>query len=334
MRERLDTPDVHAATIQQSPLPQIAIITPSLNRAQTISRALASVRRQNFQAVQHIVIDGGSTDGTLEILKEYPEVQVVSEPDESSHHALNKGLSMAEGDIIGFLNTDDWYEEGAFGVVARAFANDPELDMLCGDVVFVVGEDVGKPLHSFRRGHRGGQSMFEELTLGAPAFNSWFFSRRLVEKLGKFKTEYDFSADRDFLIRGVQIGKVSSTTKLLYTYSMHAGSRTMGGDGAARRSIYREHIIMARRFLEEGDLDPRLKRCLECWRALEVARLGGLELMGLELFRAFGAVFGTFVSDPRWLWFLGKAIAAKVRMRKEDRATMQAVTIGSAMAAK
>ena len=292
------------------------------------------MRRQNGQAVQHVVIDGGSTDGTLEILKKHPEVRVVSEPDESSHHALNKGLSMAEGEIIGFLNTDDWYEDDAFGIVERAFADDPELDMLCGDVVFVVEEDVGKLVHAFRRGHRSGQSMFEELTLGAPAFNSWFFRRRLVKKLGQFKTEYGFSADRDFLIRGVQIGKVSSTTKLFYNYSRHHGSRTMSGDKDARCLIHREHIEMARRFLAEDGLDPSLERCLKNWQALEKARLGGLELKRLRLFRAFGVILGAIVSDPIWVWSLGKAIAAKLRMQKEDRATTQAVNIGSVIAAK
>src|SRR5580658_5298290 len=93
---------------------KISVVTPSFNSASTLREPLESVRRQDYPHVEHIVMDGGSTDGTLAILKEYPHLQWVSEKDEGHFHAMNKGVLRATGDIVYILNADDCVRPGVF----------------------------------------------------------------------------------------------------------------------------------------------------------------------------------------------------------------------------
>ena len=94
--------------------PLISIITPSYNRAEMIREAVESILVQDYPSMEHIIIDGGSTDGTLSILKQYPPLKIRTEPDNGIYDALNKGLGIANGEIIGFLNTDDFYTQDTF----------------------------------------------------------------------------------------------------------------------------------------------------------------------------------------------------------------------------
>ena len=88
-------------------LPKISVITPSFNSIHTIRETIESVRQQDYPAVEHVVIDGGSTDGTVELLREYPHLRWVSEKDDRHYHAMNKGIAAATGEIVEILNSDD-----------------------------------------------------------------------------------------------------------------------------------------------------------------------------------------------------------------------------------
>ena len=101
--------------------PKITIVTPSFNQGKFIDENIQSVLTQNYPNFEHIIIDGGSIDGTVDILKKYSHLKWVSEPDRGQASALNKGFRMATGDVIGWLNSDDSYLPGTFEVVARAF---------------------------------------------------------------------------------------------------------------------------------------------------------------------------------------------------------------------
>jgi glycosyltransferase involved in cell wall biosynthesis len=114
-------------------LPSMSIITPCLNASPFIEDAIRSVMDQRYPAVEHIVIDGGSQDGTLSLLRSHPHLRWISEPDNGQTEALNKGLKMARGDIIGWLNADDYYLPGAFHSVARCFERRPDADIVYGD---------------------------------------------------------------------------------------------------------------------------------------------------------------------------------------------------------
>ena len=104
---------------------KLSILTPSYNQGDFIEKNINSVMNQDWDDIEHIILDGGSTDNTLSILKKYPHLKWVSEPDEGQADALNKGLQMASGDIVGWINSDDYYEANIFREVITIFENEP-----------------------------------------------------------------------------------------------------------------------------------------------------------------------------------------------------------------
>lgn len=117
--------------------PKLSIITPSFNQAQFIEQTILSVLDQNYEPLEYIIIDGGSTDGSVDIIKKYEDrlAYWVSEPDRGQSHAINKGLEQATGDIVAFLNSDDLYLPGAFAAVERYFSEHPQAEWICGDTL-------------------------------------------------------------------------------------------------------------------------------------------------------------------------------------------------------
>src|SRR5690242_9878662 len=119
---------------------RISIVTPTFNSIHTLRATLDSVASQDYSDVEHIVVDGGSSDGTLDILKSYPKLRWVSEKDEGHYHAMDKGTLMATGEVVAILNADDCYRPGVLTEVAAAFKKHPDWDALFGDIVFVDGD--------------------------------------------------------------------------------------------------------------------------------------------------------------------------------------------------
>lgn len=111
---------------------KITVITVCLNSAETIEKTVKSVAAQECSELEYIVVDGGSTDGTLDILKKYKSAMdiLVSEPDQGIFDAMNKGIGLSTGDVIAFLNSDDWYEKDALKIVEKAFDDKP-CDCVC-----------------------------------------------------------------------------------------------------------------------------------------------------------------------------------------------------------
>ena len=179
--------------------PVISVVTAVRNRVATLGQALASVQAQQGARIQHIVIDGASNDGSLELLRAQGEriAVLVSEPDEGIYHALNKGLARATGDIVGFLHSDDVYaHDRVLARVVAAFA-DPAVEAAYGDLDYVTA-DAARVLRRWRSGPYDRR----RLARGWMPPHPTFFARRAVyERLGMFDTDFRIAADYDWLLR-------------------------------------------------------------------------------------------------------------------------------------
>ncbi len=175
---------------------RISIVTVCYNSAGTIERTIKSVIGQNYDNVEYIVIDGGSTDGTVDIIKKYEQniSYWVSEEDGGIYDAMNKGIEHATGEIIAFLNSDDWYEENILGEIAWRF-REPKLQVLCGDIYFHRNDKV-------ERSHISKGKIEQEIRYCMGYHHSAMFVRKLLFiQFGKFDTQYKIVADYDWLLR-------------------------------------------------------------------------------------------------------------------------------------
>lgn len=233
---------------------KVSIITPSYNRAGMIETAIRSVLDQNYPDVEHIIIDGGSTDGTLDLLKKYPHLQVVSEPDQGMYDALNKGLRMTTGEIIGFLNTDDFYEPNIFLKITQTFT-ERKVDAVVGTSKFFQERSDGSRNYFYQSPIPLKSHFWNDLTLGNPYFNAWFFRKTVFDILGNFDASYKIAGDREFLLRFALSGlNYEILSETIYHYCYHSGSLSMNQDRAQGIKVNRENLHLVDHILE----DPRL----------------------------------------------------------------------------
>jgi glycosyltransferase involved in cell wall biosynthesis len=176
---------------------RISIITPSFNQAEFIEETIRSVRQQDHDAVEHIVMDGGSKDGTVEILRKYPHLRWVSEPDQGQSNAINKGFAMATGEIVAWLNSDDFYERDVFGQINRYFMANPECMVLYGDITFV--DRAGRPMYVI-----AGETIDYEKLVACPDIvrqPSFFWRKEVVAQVGGVDERLRLVMDFDFFLR-------------------------------------------------------------------------------------------------------------------------------------
>lgn len=257
----------------------LTLITPCLNARPYIADMLASVRAQRGVAFEHIVLDGGSSDGTREILANCRDVRLTAEPDAGSHDAMNKGIRLARGEILAFIGADDLYAPGVLAAVAARFAAEPALDaLLCRSYLFAEDAGAWRVVARYPLG-RGDGFDLAELMYGTPCINARFFRRRVFERAGGFENEFSFAADRHFLIR-LALSQVRGAVldHPAYFYRRHAGSRTLDARRSNAAALDREHVAIAAALLATPR-SPRDRRALEAWRAYERAR-GALRTAG------------------------------------------------------
>jgi glycosyltransferase involved in cell wall biosynthesis len=265
-----DTVDAASAV-----LPRITIITPCLNGARHIGEALASLVRQNYPDLEHLLMDAGSTDGTLDIAARFGGTTIVSELDHGSHEAMTKGIARSLGEIIGFLNTDDFYANGTLAAVGKCFRDDPTLDMVVGGSLVFREEPSGVRTAIVARDHVNANGLWPpELTFGAPGLNGRFVRRRVFERVGGFDNDYYFGADRKFLI-GVALAGFKSCPLGLTAICYRSHDRSFTFNAARRNAAVfaHENLRMAREFLGRPGLSEDWRRLLSSWHAFEVLRL-------------------------------------------------------------
>ncbi|MGB9129547.1 MAG: glycosyltransferase family 2 protein [Thiobacillus sp.] len=207
---------------------KISIITVAFNAAHTIADALESVAVQTHPDIEHIVVDGASTDGTLDVVKRHGKrvARLVSEPDQGIYDAMNKGLLLATGEAIGFLNADDVYADT--GVLERVSASmeAEKLDALFGDAEFVSPARPDRPLRRYRskRFHP------ERIAWGwMPAHPALFLRRQMYERFGSFRTDYRIAGDFELVARMFHGGTLSYRHVPEVLVRMRTGGVSTGG---------------------------------------------------------------------------------------------------------
>lgn len=204
---------------------KISIITPTYNRRDMLEEAIKNVMAQDYplEQIEHIIVDGASTDGTLEMLKKYPHLRVTSEPDDGVYDGMNKGIRQATGDIIILLNSDDILPENVISYSVDMIRENPEADAIYGhaDLILQDGRRLNRHLDKVRD-----LKWVSDLTFG-PNLNARFFRPKIFEKIGYFKTDYPVASDIDFLLRlAASDIKAILTDRVLYEYRAHEDSLT------------------------------------------------------------------------------------------------------------
>lgn len=178
---------------------RISIITATYNSAATVADTLDSIASQDYPDIEHLIVDGLSSDNTLEIVKQYPHVSsVVSGKDNGIYDAMNKGISRAGGEVIGILNSDDLYTHPeVISKVMRCF-EDPAVDAVYGDLRYVDQQDISKTVRTWRSGTYTPRSFYWGWMPPHPAF---FVRRRLYTDFGLFRTDFKTAADYEIMLR-------------------------------------------------------------------------------------------------------------------------------------
>jgi glycosyltransferase involved in cell wall biosynthesis len=179
---------------------KISIITVAYNSRATIADTIFSVANQTYHHKEHIIIDGGSTDGTFEkILKNRDKLaKFISEKDRGIYDAMNKGVDLADGDIIGFLNSDDIYADSRVLDKVAVGMERHNLDSVFGDLVYVAPRNTDRVV----RHYSSKKFSPRQIAFGCmPAHPTLFFHKRVYEKYGRFKTDYEIAGDFEYVAR-------------------------------------------------------------------------------------------------------------------------------------
>lgn len=203
---------------------RISIITPSFNQAKYLERTILSVLNQNYPNLEYIIIDGGSTDGSVEIIKRYSDrlAYWVSEPDHGQSHALNKGFEKATGEIVGWLNSDDMYCPGALNCIGEWFSSNNDYDAVYGGIYVIDDKDrvsdaywpaPCNPLYTY----------LVALDIHQQAL---FWKKRVFDRVGMIDNKLQFIMDRDYILRLLLFGKVGRIKKYLGMLRKHEDTKT------------------------------------------------------------------------------------------------------------
>jgi len=200
----------------------ISVITPSLNSGTYLEEALRSVLAQQCSNFEHIVVDGGSTDATLDILRRYPHVKWLSEPDQGQSDAMNKGFALSTGEIVVYLNADDYFKPGAFEAVVAEMSGTSNFVMGQLEVLRLDGHGfVNDPMIELK-------DMLRWWQPNAYCYNpaAYFYTREIQELVGKFNVDDHLTMDYEFLIKARQITSFRKISTVLACFRLFPGTKT------------------------------------------------------------------------------------------------------------
>lgn len=208
--------------------PLVSIITPSYNQANFLERTILSVLNQDYSNIEYIIMDGGSTDGSLEIIKKYSHrlKHWKSEKDLGQTDAINKGFSTAQGEVFAWINSDDTYEPNAVSEAVDYLTNHPEIGMVYGDCNFIDSDDevIGK--------FNAKQTDYEKLKTGFVHIpqQASFWRAELWHRVAPLDTSIYFAMDYDLWLRFSKISKITYYPKLWANFRLHGDAKSISED--------------------------------------------------------------------------------------------------------
>lgn len=202
---------------------KISIITVCYNRKSTIEQSILSVLQQDYPNIEYIIIDGASTDGTAAIIAKYADQVdlIVSEPDRGMYDAINKGLHLATGDVVGLMHSDDtFYNESVISKIAEAFKNAPTTDGVYGNGIYVTNNDKERIV----RNRIGGDYEIENIKSGwLPLHPTVYLKKTVLTKYGNYNLDFKIASDTEFLLRYLFKHKIKITYLNDYIVKMRMG---------------------------------------------------------------------------------------------------------------
>jgi len=217
----------------------VSIITPSFNQAKFLEETILSVLGQDYPGIEYIIVDGGSKDGSVEIIRQYEERLSwwVSEPDLGQTDAINKGFSRAKGEILAWINSDDTYEPGAVSEAVDFLKKNPEVGLVYGDANFInaEGEVIGKfPSRQtdYKRLRRGYVHVAQQAS---------FFRADLWKRVGPLDPSFYFAMDYDLWVRLARLAPVSYFPRLWANFRLHGDAKTIAADDRCWPEMLKVH---------------------------------------------------------------------------------------------
>lgn len=202
---------------------RVTIITVCYNREATIEQSIKSVLGQDYPNIEYIVIDGNSSDGTKDIIKCYSDkiTIYISEPDKGMYDAINKGLNLATGDIIGLMHSDDvFYNDTVISKIVACFNNNLNTDAIYGNGIYVTNDEQEKIV----RNRIGGEYDFKRLKKGwLPLHPTVYIKKSIIDKYGDYDLKFKIASDTEFLLRYLFRHKIRITYLNLYIVKMRMG---------------------------------------------------------------------------------------------------------------
>ena len=216
--------------------PLVSIITPSFNQAPYLEQTIQSVLGQNYARIEYIVVDGASTDNSFEIIKKYNDrlAYWISEKDSGQAEAINKGFARAGGEILAWLNSDDYYLPNTISQVVKSFEENPDAVMVYGDMLAVNG--AGETINVLKYKQLSLQDLLCFQIIGQP---SVFFRRSALEKTGWLDTSFHFMLDNHLWIRLAQQGRILHVPQVWSAARYHADAKNRARAAEFGREAFR-----------------------------------------------------------------------------------------------
>ncbi|PXY45709.1 glycosyltransferase family 2 protein [Flavobacterium hydrophilum] len=202
---------------------KVSVITVCYNRKATIEQSIKSVLDQDYPDIEYIIVDGNSSDGTQEIIRPYLDkiAKYISEPDKGMYDAINKGLGLATGDIVGLMHSDDvFYDTAVVSKIVEKFKNNSNIDAIYGDGIYVTNDEEQKIV----RNRIGGDYDYKRLKSGwLPLHPTVYIKKSVIDKYGNYNLDFKIASDTEFLLRYLFKHKISIAYLNAYIVKMRMG---------------------------------------------------------------------------------------------------------------